>query len=114
RGFQLDLAATWRPVDGQRPPLPAPGFAMNAQVQVCSACHSLRTELGQMDITAGFADNFLLSALREGLYHADGQIREEVYETGSFLQSRMHQNHVSCSNCHEPHGIQLRAQGNAL
>jgi predicted CXXCH cytochrome family protein len=26
----------------------------------------------------------------------------------------MHQKHVSCTNCHEPHGAQLRATGNAL
>ena len=90
------------------------GAAMSAQLQVCSGCHSRRTELQQPDTAAGFFDNYLLSPLLEGLYHADGQILEEVYETGSFLQSRMHQNHVSCTNCHEPHGARLRATGNAL
>src|SRR5439155_21457462 len=29
-------------------------------------------------------------------------------------QSRMHAAGVSCSNCHDPHGAKLRAEGNAL
>ena len=48
------------------------------------------------------------------LYHADGQIDGEVYEYGSFLQSRMHAAGVTCSNCHDPHNAKLRAEGNAL
>ena len=52
--------------------------------------------------------------LEPGLYHADGQIDGEVYEYGSFLQSRMHAAGVTCSNCHEPHSVKLRAEGNAL
>ena len=50
-----------------------------------------------------YFDNYSLSPLLDGRYFADGQMREEVYVTGSFLQSRMHANHVSCTNCHEPH-----------
>jgi predicted CXXCH cytochrome family protein len=49
-----------------------------------------------------------------GLYHPDGQILEETYEYGSFLQSRMYGAGVTCSDCHEPHTAKLRAEGNAL
>ncbi len=52
--------------------------------------------------------------LAPGLYHADGQIDGEVYEYGSFLQSRMHDAGVACSDCHDPHSAKLRAEGNAL
>jgi predicted CXXCH cytochrome family protein len=52
--------------------------------------------------------------LAAGLYHADGQIDGEVYEYGSFLQSRMHAAGVACSNCHDSHSAKLRAEGNAL
>jgi predicted CXXCH cytochrome family protein len=48
------------------------------------------------------------------LYYADGQQREEVYEWGSFLQSKMYASGVTCSDCHEPHRGKLHAEGNAL
>ena len=35
-------------------------------------------------------DTHLPSLLQETLYHADGQIEGEVYEYGSFLQSKMY------------------------
>jgi predicted CXXCH cytochrome family protein len=52
--------------------------------------------------------------LDAGLYHADGQILDEDYEYGSFLQSRMYAMGVTCSDCHDPHSARLRADGNAL
>jgi predicted CXXCH cytochrome family protein len=52
--------------------------------------------------------------LREGLYYPDGQILEEVYVYGSFLQSRMYARGVRCSDCHDPHSLKLRADGNGL
>jgi Tfp pilus assembly protein PilF len=52
--------------------------------------------------------------LDAGLYHADGQILGEVYEYGSFIQSRMFRAGVTCSDCHEPHGLGLRAPGNGV
>ena len=57
---------------------------------------------------------YLPALLEPGLYHADGQIDGEVFEYGSFLQSRMYRAGVTCSNCHEPHSLKLRAEGNAL
>ena len=48
------------------------------------------------------------------LYYADGQQRDEVYNWGSFLQSRMYRQGVTCSDCHDPHTQQLKAAGNAL
>lgn len=42
------------------------------------------------------------------------EIDGEVYEVGSFLQSRMHAKGVTCSDCHEPHALALRRTGNSL
>lgn len=113
KGLATDIGKLWQPQGSERP-IPDMPPGMSGQLQVCSACHSRRTELQQPDVTAAFHDNYMLSPAVSGLYHADGQILEEVYETGSFMQSPMHQNHVSCSNCHEPHSSRLRATGNAL
>ncbi len=48
------------------------------------------------------------------LYHADGQILDEVFVYGSFLQSKMFAAGVTCSQCHEPHSGELKQLGNAL
>jgi len=47
--------------------------------------------------------------LDENLYFADGQILDEVYVYGSFLQSKMYQAGVTCSDCHNPHSAELIA-----
>jgi predicted CXXCH cytochrome family protein len=63
---------------------------------------------------APFLNGYEPSLLLAGLYHNDGQILDEVYVWGSFVQSRMHAAGVSCRDCHDPHSAQLVAQGNAL
>jgi len=80
--------------------------------QVCAQCHSLRSEL--QPFTGSFHDAFQISPATEPLYHIDGQIREEVFVMGSFMQSRMHDEGVTCSNCHEPHSLELLAEPNQL
>lgn len=80
--------------------------------QVCAQCHSLRTEL--QPFLGSYHDAFQLSAIAEPLYHADGQIQEEVFVMGSFAQSRMHDMGVTCSNCHEPHSLNLLAEPNLV
>jgi tetratricopeptide (TPR) repeat protein len=55
-----------------------------------------------------------VALLDAGLYYDDGQIREEVYEYGSFLQSRMHRAGVTCADCHDPHSGKVRAAGSLL
>ena len=52
--------------------------------------------------------------LTEGLFFADGQMQDEVYNWGPFLQSKMYHQGVTCSDCHDPHTLKLRASGNAV
>lgn len=87
-----------------------------AEVQTCARCHSRREPFGADSPKPGeaLADHYNLALLRPGLYHADGQIEDEVYVLGSFLQSKMNARGVSCSNCHEPHSAELKVQGNGL
>jgi tetratricopeptide (TPR) repeat protein len=84
-------------------------------VELCAPCHSRRAELGDYDHTgAELLDHMLPSLLGEGLYHADGQILDEVYVYGSFLQSKMYAREVSCLDCHDAHSLQLHRPGNQL
>ncbi|MEP3280466.1 MAG: multiheme c-type cytochrome [Stappiaceae bacterium] len=87
-----------------------------AEIQLCAGCHSRRSPLEEGSALPGtpFHDSYRLGLLRPGLYHPDGTILDEVYVYGSFLQSKMHQRGVRCSNCHEPHSATLKAQGNAV
>jgi hypothetical protein len=85
------------------------------QVETCAHCHARRStiEEGRRPGTS-IHDSDVVSRLEEGLYHADGQILDEVYVYGSFLQSRMYAAGVRCSDCHEPHSLELRQPGNAV
>ena len=50
-----------------------------------------------------------VALLEERLYFSDGQPNDETYVYGSFLQSKMYHKGVTCSDCHEPHSLKLRA-----
>jgi tetratricopeptide (TPR) repeat protein len=85
------------------------------EIEVCARCHSRRSVITNDDSPGKpFMDHYMPRLLDEGMYFADGQIEEEVYVYGSFLQSRMYHAGVTCSDCHEPHSHQLRAAGNAV
>jgi tetratricopeptide (TPR) repeat protein len=86
------------------------------QLETCAPCHSRRRTLIDEAHVAGqhFLDDFEIETLRPPLYHADGQIVEEVYVMGSFMQSKMHQMGVACSDCHDPHSLELWVPGDAV
>jgi predicted CXXCH cytochrome family protein len=95
------------------------GFAAGspeAEIQQCAGCHSRREPFGDGNPLPGtaFHDAYRLALLREGLYHADGTIKDEVYVYGSFLQSKMYANGVRCTDCHDAHTAGLKAEGNAV
>ncbi|MCY4507404.1 MAG: cytochrome c3 family protein, partial [Acidobacteria bacterium] len=85
------------------------------ELDACAPCHSRREQLTPVAAHGGpLLDDFLPARLAEGLYHPDGQILDEVYVYGSFVQSRMHAAGVRCTDCHDPHRLTLRADGNAV
>ena len=87
----------------------------NVQVETCARCHSHR-QLLEPHFVAGspFFDTHLPSVLTDSLYHHDGQVDEEVYVYGSYVQSKMYHAGVRCTDCHHPHTMKPLAQGNAL
>jgi tetratricopeptide (TPR) repeat protein len=92
-----------------RPSAPPPK-AVRSEVETCARCHARRGLLRE-----GYQPGRLLAQthvpalLEDGLYYADGQMRDEVYNWGSFLQSRMYAAGVTCADCHDPHRLELRA-----
>ena len=93
---------------------PAPQ-ASRAEVEVCAPCHARRAERFDAHVPGErLLMSYRPSLLSEGLYRADGQMQDEVYTYGSFVQSRMYAAGVTCSDCHDPHSQTLRAEGNAV
>jgi predicted CXXCH cytochrome family protein len=93
----------------------APPRREHTELETCAPCHARRSLLREGARPGEpLLDAFRPALLEAGLYEADGQIRDEVFEYGSFVQSRMHAAGVTCSDCHDPHSLGLRADGNAL
>ena len=92
-----------------------PARRSQMEIETCAQCHSRRGQLHE-EVHSGtpLLDAFRPALLQEGLYYADGQIQDEVYVYGSFLQSKMHAAGVSCSDCHDPHSVRLKFDGNAV
>jgi predicted CXXCH cytochrome family protein len=81
----------------------------------CFACHALRAPLTDgIQPKVPFLDQFTPQLLAPPNYHADGQIKEEVYVYGSFLQSKMYAAGVNCLDCHDKHTMKLKIEGNGL
>lgn len=86
-----------------------------SEIEICAACHSRRSPLTDgFNPHDKFLDAFSPSPILSPDYYPDGQIKEEVYVWGSFLQSKMYKEGVMCSDCHNPHSLTLKAEGNAL
>lgn len=111
----LDRAPEWTIPKDARSAAPRLDTSNRLEVEVCAPCHSRRYPLRE----GHRPDQPLLDAYRPelllgSLYYDDGQIDQEVYVYGSFLQSRMFHAGVRCSDCHEPHSLALRRDGNDL
>lgn len=117
RGFSVSLhhVTDWTIAPGARTATPRALGENQIEVEVCAPCHSRREQLRE-GLRPGepFLDAYRPELLAQAFYHADGQVAAEDYAYGSFLQSRMYQSGVRCSDCHEPHSLELRREGNAL
>ena len=91
------------------------GKTQQEQVNLCAPCHARRSKLSaNLEPGKHFEDQYMIQTLGTNFYHADGQIEEEDYVFGSFMQSMMYANKVKCSDCHDMHSMQLKFDGNTL
>lgn len=85
------------------------------QIQACAPCHSRRNV-----VQAGFKafdnyyDFYTNSLLTEDVYYPDGQVLDEDYVHGSFIQSKMYHKGIKCTDCHDPHTAKLKHNGNQV
>ena len=78
------------------------------QPEACGRCHSRRGSISsEYEYGGPLAHTHMPALLDETLYFPDGQILDEVYVYGSFLQSKMYRAGVTCSDCHNPHSAEL-------
>ena len=85
------------------------------EIESCAPCHSRRRMVHQGDdLRDGYYDCFHNGLIRPETYHADGQILDEVYVYGSFIQSKMYHKGIRCTDCHDPHTTKLKHEGNAV
>jgi hypothetical protein len=107
--------ATWspNPATGNAMRSRAP-WALRTEVETCGLCHARRSQFSEAWVPGrSLSGTHMVSPLGRGLYHADGQLLDEVYNYGSFKQSKMFAAGVTCSNCHDPHSAKLRLSGDA-
>ncbi len=88
---------------------------VHQELEVCAKCHSRRSQLDD-DFTPGdkFSDHYLAVQLEQDLYFPDGKIQDEVYVYDSFLQSKMYAEGVTCTDCHNPHSLKRKSEGDKV
>jgi len=111
-GLHVELAESWRYFWDRRYGLGLANFKRgdaHTEVDSCAPCHA-RRNVAYPGFRGGakFLDYYLPELLDGDLYYADGQIREEDYEYGSFLQSKMYDRQIRCTDCHDPHTARLQ------
>jgi tetratricopeptide (TPR) repeat protein len=84
--------------------------ANSDELEMCGRCHARAAKISE-DWVPGkpLLDTHRVTLLEQGMYTADGQMQDEVYNYGSFLQSKMYAAGVTCSDCHDAHSSKLRA-----
>ena len=84
-------------------------------VESCAPCHARRSSMGSYDYSHNEFLNYANPQLPTApTYNIDGQFLDEDYEYGSFTQSKMYMKDVRCGDCHDPHSLKRKFEGNAL
>ncbi len=112
-GAHLNWAAKEKPTGN--PMIQVVGTSQTLQLNQCAGCHARRVKLTEViKPNVAFDDQFMLQTINAEYYHPDGQIKDEDYVFGSFVQSKMYAQGVKCSDCHNVHTNKLKLEGNNL
>jgi len=88
---------------------------LRKEVETCGLCHARRAEFLEAWVPGqSLSDTHVVAELSQGLYYADGEMQDEVYNYGSFKQSKMFAAGVTCSDCHDPHSQKLKVSGDGV
>lgn len=95
--------------------VPSVAPELRVEVEMCARCHARRGLLTEDYLPGQLLGQTHHPALLDaGLYYADGQMEDEVYNWASFLQSRMYEVGVTCADCHDPHSAKVRVSPDAV
>lgn len=118
KGFAIDLSAkkvSWVFNNEKGIAYPSHIEKNDALIETCARCHARASRVSDnYHHGASFLQTHIPSTVNTVSYYVDGQIKEEDYEYGSFLQSKMYAQGVTCMSCHDPHSMQIKTPGNAL
>jgi tetratricopeptide (TPR) repeat protein len=79
------------------------------EIETCAPCHARRRVIYPGTRPAEkFLDHYVPEVLDNNLYYPDGQVLEEDYVYGSFIQSLMYDNGVRCTDCHDAHTVRVK------
>ena len=90
-------------------------LAHDKTIEMCARCHTRRSQLTEEYTYGGSILNTHDIQLLDHIhYFYDGQILDEDYVYGSFVQSKMYMQGVRCVDCHDPHSGERIAEGDDL
>ena len=115
--LHIELAGQWFPGWNRQRGYGLANLKVSAenQIQACAPCHSRRNVVqGGFQAGDNFYDFFTNQHLTAGVYYPDGQILDEDYVHGSFIQSKMYHKGIKCTDCHDPHTARLKQEGNRV
>lgn len=118
KGFIINLSAkkvNWKFSNDKGIAYPDSIEKNEVLIETCARCHSRASRMtDNYQHGQSLLQTHLPSSISTANYFIDGQIKEEDYEYGSFLQSKMYAQGVTCINCHDPHSMKVKASGNTL
>lgn len=82
------------------------------EINTCGYCHARRVDVTE-NVHPGHEvmDDYIPELPTNDNFYADGQMKDEVYNYTSFLQSKMYKHGVKCTNCHNAHSGKLKLDG---